>query len=240
MPGDKARALRASLWGPRPDRAIQNLRTGAELERALEERRRRPPLRTGLGALDRMSDGGLARGALVELCGRRSSGRLALALAALAAATSAGEPTALVDPAEQLDPESARAAGVELKRLLWVRPGDARASLACCGALVDAGFALVVLDVSELRGKRKRVPAAAWLRLARAARAQEAVLLLVSAEPLAGTAADALLTAEKARTLWDRGAWPPLLSGVASRLSVCQRRRLGVATSMDTLSLSSK
>ena len=114
-----------------------------ELERALEERRRRPPLPTGLGALDRLQEGGLPRGSLIEVSGRRSSGRFALALAALAAATAAGEPAALVDPADQLDPEGARSAGVVLERLLWLRPDQPRQTLSCAEALcaIAAGSA---------------------------------------------------------------------------------------------------
>ena len=213
-----------------------------ELERALEERRRRPPLPTGLGALDRLQEGGLPRGSLIEVSGRRSSGRFALALAALAAATAAGEPAALVDPADQLDPEGARSAGVVLERLLWLRPDQPRQTLSCAEALLDAGFALVVLDLGEAPAAR-RAPQAAWLRLARAARAQHSVMLVVSAAPLCGTAADAQLSAQKVRTLWDRKG-PPLLSGIASSLSVRNRRRLGgphrglgAAPATDTLSL---
>lgn len=218
--------------------ALATIRTGAELERALEERRRRPPLVTGLGPLDRLHGGGLPRGSLIELCGRRSSGRLALALAALAAATAAGEPTAFIDPGDQLDPEGAKAAGVALERLLWVRPKTAKAGLAAAEALVDAGFALVVLELGEAERRAPRPPQPAWLRLARAARAQQAVLLLVSREPSAGTAADVVIAAEKARTLWDRAAWPPLLSGVSSTLSIRSRRRLGSSPGSDTLRLS--
>src|SRR5512142_2782397 len=65
--------------------------------------------------------GGLPRGALSEICGPASSGRTSLLLAALAARTAAGEACALVDVSDSFDPVSAQAAGVDLRRVLWVR-----------------------------------------------------------------------------------------------------------------------
>jgi hypothetical protein len=75
---------------------------------------------TGISALDALT-GGLPRGCLTEICGPASSGRTAVLLAALAAATCRGEFCAVVDASDALDPQSAAAAGVDLHRLLWVR-----------------------------------------------------------------------------------------------------------------------
>src|ERR1700730_15673921 len=66
---------------------------------------------TGVAALDARLQGGIPRGHLSELVGRRSSGRLAVALSALAGATSRGEAVALVDPLDTFDPASAAASG---------------------------------------------------------------------------------------------------------------------------------
>ncbi len=75
---------------------------------------------SGIAAIDELT-GGLPRGALTEVCGRTSSGRTTVLLAALAAATQRGEACALVDVNDAFDPESAAAAGVDLRKLLWVR-----------------------------------------------------------------------------------------------------------------------
>src|SRR5205814_69473 len=80
------------------------------------------PLPIGLAPFDRLLSGGLPRGRLTELVGRRSNGRFSIVLAALASATSCGEAAALVDRGNHLDPQSAREAGVDLGRLLWARP----------------------------------------------------------------------------------------------------------------------
>ena len=79
---------------------------------------------TGIPALDAALAGGLPRGCLTEICGPASSGRTAVLLAALAAATRRGEFCAVVDASDALDPHSAASAGVDLDRLLWVRCGE--------------------------------------------------------------------------------------------------------------------
>src|SRR5512144_1557460 len=103
-------------------------------------------LAAGVEPLDRLLSGGLPRG-LVELVGRRSSGRFSIGLAALASVTSAGEPAALLDPEENLDPQAAAAAGVDLELLLWVRPRRVKETLAAAEILLAAGFPLVVADL---------------------------------------------------------------------------------------------
>jgi hypothetical protein len=79
----------------------------------------------GIPEVDMLA-GGLPRGCLTEICGPASSGRTSLMLAALAAATQRQEVCALVDPCDALDPQSAIDAGIDLKRLLWVRCSTAQ------------------------------------------------------------------------------------------------------------------
>ena len=65
--------------------------------------------------------GGLPRGQVSEVVGPASSGRTSVAWAALAAATRRGESVALIDTFDRFDPPTAKACGIELSRLLWVR-----------------------------------------------------------------------------------------------------------------------
>ncbi len=87
-----------------------------------------PPLRSpeliscGVAEVDALLGGGLLLGSIVELTGAPSSGRVTLALSTLAGLTRRGHCCAYVDACDTLDPLSAAAAGVELRRLLWVRP----------------------------------------------------------------------------------------------------------------------
>ena len=177
-----------------------------------------------MSALDALQGGGLHRGSLVELFGARSSGRYSIGLAALGAATSAGEAAALVDCGDHLDPHAAVAAGVELTRLLWLRPSRLKDALACAEMALAAAFALVVLDLGERPAFG--APPAAWVRLSRAAKAQGAVLLLLAPRATAGTAADLVVRAGRARPVWSasRPGQAPLLAGLEARLTVERRR----------------
>jgi recombination protein RecA len=99
----------------------------------------RPPmapelLSCGLAEVDAVLGGGLPLGAITELTGDHSSGRTTLALAALAEVTRQGESCAYVDVSDALNPISASALGVDLRRLLWIRAGEAGAAKDVAGA----------------------------------------------------------------------------------------------------------
>jgi recombination protein RecA len=95
---------------------------------------------TGIPDLDALLSGGVPRGSIVELCGATSSGRTSITLSLLAKATERQETCAYVDVSDALDPMSAASAGVDLKRLLWIR----------CGAT----------DTSPQQARRSDTPAA--------------------------------------------------------------------------------
>ena len=145
------------------------------LERLSEERGRRA---TGLAALDELLGGGWPRAALSEISGRRSSGRTAVVRAALAAAISAGESTALVDVGGTLDAHAAMSTTVPNgPPLLWIRCGAAQALKAADLVVAAGGFGTVALDLCDAR---LRIPDAAWVRLRHAARAQGTTVLVAS------------------------------------------------------------
>jgi len=208
---------------------------GARLTRASEL-----PARSGLFERESLA-GWLAAmpagEALVELSARRSCGRFALALSALAAATSSGQAAALVDLGDHLDPQGAQSAGVDLTRLLWVRPRRAKEAVAAAEMLLSAGFPLVVADFGLSPRGARCLPDAAWVRLARAAEARGAKLLLMTPWRLAGVAARTAVSASFSRPLWQgSGRAPRLLSGLCSRLTLEKdgRARSGLS---ETLSL---
>ncbi|WDT82992.1 MAG: hypothetical protein MPW14_26035 (plasmid) [Candidatus Manganitrophus sp.] len=123
-----------------------DLITGAEL---LLRQQRRGPLVTQVPLLDRLEEGGLPRGSLIELSGRGSTGRFTLALAAISAATRMGESAAMIDLGDHLDPQGASAAGAELPRLLWVRPHSVKEAMTAAEMVLAAGFSFVVLDFTQ-------------------------------------------------------------------------------------------
>ena len=160
---------------------------------------------TGITLLDAHLGGGFPRGQVSELIGPRSSGRTSLLLQALAAATSRGELTAIVDVLDMFDAESAAAAGVDLTRLLWVRghvvmnPGMCRdmnqraieQTLRAFALVLQAGnFGLVVLDAAEAPADAiRRLPFTTWLRLQRMVEGSTTACLLIGSEPMARSAA---------------------------------------------------
>jgi RecA/RadA recombinase len=77
----------------------------------------------GISALDALT-GGVPRGALTEMVGPASSGRTSVMMALMAEVTRRQEVCALVDVTDSFDPASAEAAGVDLRRVLWVRCGN--------------------------------------------------------------------------------------------------------------------
>jgi len=126
---------------------------------------------TGFAALDAVLDGGLPRGRLSELVGPTSTGLTSLLHRLLGHVTGQGEVAAWVDAPDAFDPVSAVAAGIDLERLLWVRPPDLVTAFSAAEALLGmGGFPLVLLDASaplyRPRGaadvSRRVLPPAAW------------------------------------------------------------------------------
>src|SRR5918994_5422374 len=130
----------------------------------------------------------LRQGAMTELVGPLSSGRTSVLTLCLRTVTGGGGLAALVDVDHVFDPRSAAEAGVDLRRLLWVRGEGRRRDalkavdlLACC-----PGFQLVALDLGE---SPPRLSLSAAFRLRLAARRSGIAVLLVGARRVLGGAA---------------------------------------------------
>lgn len=224
-PGESAalRQLRAAL---EPGMAAR-VRSGAELLRQVANREPSSILPTTLGGLDTLLGGGLPRGKMVELIARRGAGRFSVVLSALVAATSMGEAAALIDLGDHFDPQIAEVDGVDLRRLLWVRPRTVKEAVMSAEMITAAGFQLVIIDMGlhPLRGKR--APEAAWVRLGRTAETTRAALLVSSPYPLTGTASEAVLKGSAARTKWiGSGKGPRLLEAIDVQLTLEKHRHL--------------
>jgi len=212
-------ALRSEL----PSDLQSSLYRASDLIRLRRAVMRQDPLSTSISSLDRILGTGLPRGELVEIVGRGSCGRFASLLAALRAVTGAGEVAALVDQGAQLDPQTAVEIGVDLERLLWLRPQNLNDSLAAAELLLRTGFPLVALDLG-LPPVRGRAPLAAWLRLARGAATHGAVVLVGSPYRLSGCAAGAVITSGRGRGDWSGGGRVArLLNGLQSRFFLSKR-----------------
>lgn len=217
--------IRASLEGA----LAGKLSSGSELIKALEKARRDESIPTTLAPFDALLGGGLPRGKMVELTGRR--GRFSIVMSALAAATSMGEAAVLVDLGDHLDPQVAEANGVDLGRLLWIRPKTLKQAVMSVEMIAATGFQLVALDAGlpPLRGRR--VPDASWVRLARTAEAHGSALLVSTPYPLTGTASEAVVTSAKSRAKWlGGGKAPRVLEGIEIDLALEKHRHMKPGT----------
>ena len=176
---------------------------------------------TNLQAVDRLLEGGIARGEMVELTGRRSSGRFSIVLEMLTTATRVGETATLVDLGGHFDPQQAEALGMDLERFLWLRPQAMKQTLASAEILITGGFPLVVLDLGAPPIAGGRGAQSSWQRLLKAARSHRAALLVSTPYRCCGPAATTVLEVEKARAKWSgQGHSPRLLETLRSRVKL--------------------
>jgi recombination protein RecA len=158
---------------------------------------------TGIPEIDSLV-GGLPRGALTEICGPPYSGRTSMLLSTLASQTAHGEVCALVDARDSFDPQTANAAGVALKQLLWVRCQNIEQALRATDLLIQAGgFGLVAVDLSDVSPKTVRyVPLNAWFRFRRAVEDTPTILMLLEQESNAKTCASLVLRLRAESAQW--------------------------------------
>ncbi len=162
---------------------------------------------TGIGEVDDLLEGGLAVGAITEFVGTECSGRTSLALGFLARLTGEDRLCAWIDTDDRLDPESAAATGVALRRLLWVRCRSAAAmanrtpwprleqAIRATDLLLQAGgFAAIVLDLAGTAAEHsRRIPLATWFRFRQAAARTRCSLVVLGQAACAQSSAAVVL-----------------------------------------------
>jgi recombination protein RecA len=121
---------------------------GAIMRLGQAERQEVAVISTGALALDlALGVGGLPRGRVAEIYGPEASGKTTLGLTTIAEAQKAGGMAAFIDAEHALDPEYARALGVDVDRLLIAQPGTGEEALEITDALVRSGaIDVIVID----------------------------------------------------------------------------------------------
>ena len=162
-----------------------------------------PTVATGIPEIDALT-GGLPRGALTEIFGPACSGGTSFLFSALGARTGHDEACALIDGSDTFDPCSAAAAGVDLKKLLWVRCHSIEQTLRATDLLLQSGgFGFIAVDVSDISPKLVRhVPLDFWFRFRRAVEDTPTILLLLSRESNAKTCASLVLQLQGHAVHW--------------------------------------
>ena len=168
---------------------------------------------TGIAAIDQALGGGLRRGHLSEVTGARSSGRTTVVSAALATAIERGEAVALIDPCDRFDPQSASGAGVDVSKLLWIRPStgtaasDAARGLKAMNLVLQAGsFGLVVFDLADVPSAGiRQFPHTTWMRMARVIEGSQTVALVVGSERIARSPGGVTIALDQPTPRWAGG-----------------------------------
>ncbi len=149
--------LKSQRWTASPEEVVRRLRE--QTRRWRQQELLRPCLSSGSASLDAWLGGGWPLGKVCKLVGPYSAGRTTAAVTTVAAATARGEVVAWVDMADALDPASLAAAGVDLERVLWVRPATPEQAVRAVELVLEVGgFTVVVVDLAPTR--RARQPAA--------------------------------------------------------------------------------
>src|SRR5688500_10397808 len=146
-------------------------------------------------------DGLIRGGEISEVVGALASGRTTLLVRCLRAVTATGGVAALVDVDGTFDPPSAERAGVDLRRVLWVRgDGDRARALRAADVLIRCpGFALVALDVAE---SALRLSLSSAFRWKLAVRRAGVALLVVGRRRVTGGAASLCVETSRAGLAW--------------------------------------
>ena len=107
-----------------------------------------PSIPTGSFGLDNaLGIGGLPKGRVVEIYGPESSGKTTLTLQIIAECQKAGGSAAFIDAAHALDPEYAKALGVDIDELLLSQPDTGEQALEVTDMLVKSGsLDVIVVD----------------------------------------------------------------------------------------------
>ena len=121
---------------------------GSVMRLGSDERAPVETIPTGSIALDAaLGIGGLPRGRIIEIYGPESSGKTTLTLHAIANAQKNGGVAAFIDAEHALDPEYAKALGVDIDALLVSQPDTGEQALEIADMLVRSGaIELIVVD----------------------------------------------------------------------------------------------
>ena len=169
----------------------------------------------------------LPKGAISEIFGCVSSGKTLVLQELLASASAREEFCAVVDSRGAFDPLSASRAGVDLRRLLWVRAGHKidHAFKAADMILHAGGFGVVVLDLCDVPLRDlNSIPLSYWYRFRLAVENTPTSLIVTGDQPLVKSCARVQLEVKRERLLW-RG---PVFEGIDFEL-VPRKARIAMA-----------
>ncbi len=119
----------------------------------------------------------------------------------------------MVDLYDSFHPESAAAAAVDLRRIVWVRcQGSAEHAMRSADLLLHAGgFGIILLDLCEANAQiLNRIPLSYWHRFRKAVEQTTSIFLVCAETAQAKSCANTSLYLQHKRAQWT-GQYPSLL-----------------------------
>jgi hypothetical protein len=147
----------------------------------------------------------LLRGGIAEFFGEQTAGKTSMALTLMSGLTQGGEVCAVVDLNNAFDPVSAKAAGVVLENLLWIRcGGKVESALTAVDYVLQAkGFGLAWLNIGNVPHKELNIiPSSYWYRFRAKIRGSQTILVVTASRSLVSSAADQSFYFDPYRTVW--------------------------------------
>jgi recA bacterial DNA recombination protein len=165
---------------------------------------------TGVSTID-SAIGGIPCGGITEIIGPLwcSAGRKSLQAQLLTCATR-DQFCALVDANDSFDPRSAKTAGVNLERVLWIRGGGRgvkalEQAFKASDLLLQGsgGFGLIMVDLAGIPERLvRKVPLTTWFRFRSVVEKIAGPLVFVTPSPVLGTCASLTLTLSTGEIRW--------------------------------------
>jgi recA bacterial DNA recombination protein len=165
---------------------------------------------TGVSTVD-AAIGGIPCGGITEIVGPSwySVGRKSLQ-AQLLAHAARERFCALIDANDSFDPRSAKTAGVNLERVLWIRGGGhgvkaLEQAFKASDLLLQgsAGLGLIMVDLAGISERLvRKVPLTTWFRFRSVAEKFDSPLVFITPCPVLGTCSSLTLTLSAAEVRW--------------------------------------
>lgn len=177
----------------------------------------RPPVEmrtmpTGVTSID-AAIGGIPCGGITEIVGPSlcSTGRKSLQAQLLAGATRE-QFCGLIDASDSFDPRSAQTAGVNLKRMLWIRCGGRgvkalEQAFKASDLLLQGsgGFGLIMVDLAGISERFvRKIPLTTWFRFGHVVERLAAALVFITPCPVVGTCSSLTLNLSAGQVRWSQ------------------------------------
>jgi hypothetical protein len=189
---------------------------------------------TGVTSID-AAIGGIPCGGITEIVGPSlcSSGRKSLQ-AQLLAVAAREQFCGLIDASDSFDPRSAQVAGVNLKRVLWIRCGGRgvkalEQAFKASDLLLQGsgGFGLIMVDLGGISERFvRKIPLTTWFRFGRVVERLATALVFMTPCPVVGTCSSLTLNLSAGQVRWSQ---PVPESPAHARLSAALDFQIEVA-----------